>query len=76
MVSPHIKYLALTIRRLGSQVWEFYMRFEYESLVAVNNPVLQSVSMLLLSETVLGMVGFLLKATLLTELIFGAVECS
>jgi len=55
-------------------VWEFHTRFESERLVTADDPVLLRLSMLLFPEMVLGMVGFLLKATLLTKLLSGAVE--
>ena len=55
-------------------MWEFYTRFESERLVTANDPVLLRLSVLLFPETVLGMVGFPLKATLVIKLLFGAVE--
>lgn len=55
-------------------MWEFYTRFESERLVTGNDPVLLRLSMLLFPETVLGMVGFPLKAILLIKLLSGTVE--
>lgn len=52
----------------------FYTSFESERLVIANDPVLVRLSVLLLLETVLGMVGLPLKVTLLIKLLFGAVE--